>query len=412
MSDDVSDGTTDDVTAATSLPTPDSATERGARAPRTAGRRPNRWDRPRPPHDWRWVVGGVGKALITVGMLMFAFVAYQLWGTGIQTAQAQNRLEDRFQEVLATTTVAVEPSSSAVTPATTPATTTTTPATTTTVASTAAPTTTTTAAVVLAPTPQPGDPVAHLQIASIDLDLIVVEGVGRTELQQGPGHFPETPMPGQLGNSAIAGHRTTFGAPFYDIDHLQARDDIVVTTTTGRFVYVVTGQQIVKPSDYSSVIPTVDPTKATLTLTSCHPIRSAAKRIVISAELDATRSDPAVTPPTTAAPPTTTEPAATPAAASPPGSSPVTTIPGDDEAVDAGPVANHDAFGDGWFSDPGAWAQVATWGLTLIVVSVLSYLLMRRARRYWPGLVVGIAPFVVVLYFWFENVNRLLPPNI
>ena len=59
------------------------------------------WDRPKPPHDWRWVVGGIGRTLITLGLLMFAFVAYQLWGTGIQTAQAQRSLSKEFDQQIA-----------------------------------------------------------------------------------------------------------------------------------------------------------------------------------------------------------------------------------------------------------------------------------------------------------------------
>ena len=68
------------------------------------------WDRPKPPHDWRWVIGGMGRILIILGLLMFAFVAYQLWGTGIQTAQAQRTLSREFDELIAnaepTTTIA------------------------------------------------------------------------------------------------------------------------------------------------------------------------------------------------------------------------------------------------------------------------------------------------------------------
>ena len=60
-------------------------------------RRTNRFDRPKEPHDWRWAVGTLGRILIAIGLLMFAFVSYQLWGTGIQTAQAQNRLENEFE---------------------------------------------------------------------------------------------------------------------------------------------------------------------------------------------------------------------------------------------------------------------------------------------------------------------------
>ena len=59
------------------------------------------WDRPNPPHDWRWVIGGIGRILIILGLLMFAFVAYQLWGTGIQTAQAQRSLAREFDELIA-----------------------------------------------------------------------------------------------------------------------------------------------------------------------------------------------------------------------------------------------------------------------------------------------------------------------
>ena len=71
-----------------------------------------------------------------------------------------------------------------------------------------------------------------------------------------------------------------------------------------------------------------------------------------------------------------------------------------------------DAFSEGWFSDPGANGQVLLWGLALAAVGILSYLLSRRTKRDWVGLTVGIVPFLVVLYFFFQNVNRLLPPNL
>ena len=71
-----------------------------------------------------------------------------------------------------------------------------------------------------------------------------------------------------------------------------------------------------------------------------------------------------------------------------------------------------DAFDDGWFSDPKANVQVALWGLLLAAVGLLSYLASKKAKRDWVGLTVGIVPFVIVLYFFFQNVNRLLPPNL
>ena len=193
------------------------------------------FERPAPPHDWRWVVGLIGKVFITLGLLMFAFVAYQLWGTGIQTAQAQNDLENQFQELLQNTTT--------VAPTTTTTTVTTPPS-----PDSTAPQSTTTSTMPVAPAGPltEGSPVAQLKIPSIGLDWTVVEGVGVPDLKKGPGHFRETPMPGQLGNAAIAGHRTTYGAPFFDLDKVQLGDLIEVGTLRRRCSsYAVTGTTVV-----------------------------------------------------------------------------------------------------------------------------------------------------------------------
>ena len=80
------------------------------------------------------------------------------------------------------------------------------------------------------PSFEEGDAIARLEIPRIGVDKIVVAGVEKPDLKKGPGHYPETPMPGQLGNSAIAGHRTTYGQPFYSIEQLQPGDDLIVTT--------------------------------------------------------------------------------------------------------------------------------------------------------------------------------------
>src|SRR4051812_5695039 len=244
----------------------------------------SRWDRPKPPHDWRWVVGGIGRFLIGLGLMMFAFVAYQLWGTGIQTAQAQRTLSREFEEQVAET------------PPPTPATTTTTPVgtdppTTDATSTSAAPTTTSVVLAVAEPVPAAEEAVARLEIPRMDLNRIVVEGATAEALTKGPGHFPETPLPGQLGNAAIAGHRTTHLHPFFDIDKLQPGDEIVVTTLNGRYTYSVTGTEIVGPDDYNLVIPTTDVTKATLTLVSCTPRYSASNRIVVHSELVPEKSD-------------------------------------------------------------------------------------------------------------------------
>ena len=138
---------------------------------------------------------------------------------------------------------------------------------------------------------QDGEGFAWLRIPRIGLDDIVVAGVGREDLKKGPGHYPQTPMPGQLGNSAIAGHRTTYGGPFLHLDELEPGDEILINTPYGEYVYLTTRTEIVAADDWQ-VIATVDPTMATLSLTTCHPIGTASERMIVHAELDLTRSTP------------------------------------------------------------------------------------------------------------------------
>ncbi|MGN6692569.1 MAG: sortase domain-containing protein, partial [Aquihabitans sp.] len=149
------------------------------------------------------VLGAVGRTLITAGTLILLFVAYQLWGTGLQEAKAQKVLSKDFEEQLA----AVDQSTT---------TSTTAPPTTTT--SAPADGTTPTIAVEKVepvtqdlPLPAEGDPIAKIRIPSIGVNRTVVSGVALSQLKRGPGHYPETPLPGQKGNVAIAGHRTTYG---------------------------------------------------------------------------------------------------------------------------------------------------------------------------------------------------------
>jgi sortase A len=388
----------------------------------------SRWDRPKPPRDWRWVVGGIGRTLITLGLMMFAFVAYQLWGTGIQTAQAQRTLSRDFDQLVAnspaaTTTIAAtstQPTTSDPVNGTVPVT-------------TVAPTTTAASvAPVAKQIPDAEEAVARLEIPRMGLNRIVVEGATASALTKGPGHFPETPLPGQLGNAAIAGHRTTHLHPFFDIDKLQPGDEIIVTTLNGRYLYHVTGTEVVGPDDYAAVIPSTDVTKATLTLVSCTPRYSASNRIVVHSELvpelsDALTeaapvapaqvpADPAVTLPDegtvtvvdTVAPTASTAPAGATA-----DTSPDSTIAGGIAVRPVQPAAaTADAFSDGWFSDSTAIPQAIMWGLGLAAIAAGIYLISRLARRYWVGILAGFVPFIVVLYFFYENVNRLLPPNL
>lgn len=117
--------------------------------------------------------------------------------------------------------------------------------------------------------------------------LVVVEGVGTHELTLGPGHYPSTPLPGvgTAGNVAIAGHRTTYGAPFRDLDRLRDGDVATFATAAGTHRYRVVGQRVVAPADTSVLDP--DPLgtgAATLTLTTCDPPGTAARRLIVVAE--------------------------------------------------------------------------------------------------------------------------------
>jgi sortase A len=340
--------------------------------------------------------------LVATGLLLLAFVGYQLWGTGIQTRQAQNRLEQQFTAALPPTTTTAPPSTA---PSSTP-----TPVTSTTAAPTPPPPPPTTVPPVL------GDPVARLEAPRIGLDWIVVSGVGVDELKEGPGHYPDTPLPGENGNVGIAGHRTTYGAPFFRIDELAAGDEVILTSTSGgRFVYRVTDQFIVSPSQYDVLAASETPI---LTLTSCHPRYSAKQRIIVRAALDPAQSSPLAEAAPAATTTTTTEAPATSAPTTeadgatvvPTGATtaPSTSAPGTDPpAVIGGPELQR-----GWFDDPDAWPQVALWGLALIGVSLAAWMISRRTRHNWIGAAAGVVPFLFCLYFFFENVNRLLPPNI
>ena len=200
------------------------------------------------------------------------------------------------------------------------------------------------------PNVKEGDPLARIEIPKIGVDKIVVAGVELSDLRKGPGHYPNTALPGQIGNAAIAGHRTTYGAPFFRVDELAVGDEIIVTTVQGTFRYLVTETKIVKPTDFSVLDPTPD---ATLTLTSCNPRYSSRQRIVVKAKLDTTKS-----------------PDPLPAAVSDRAGS-----GRHQRRLRAGRrqrcgVEPRHSFSAGWFSDSGAWFPTILWGaLAALIVS-------------------------------------------
>jgi sortase A len=278
----------------------------------------------------RRVVAGVGRALITVGVLILLFVAYQLWGTGISEARDQHRLKNQFKTL-----------QQAPPPPATPG-------------------------VALPPTPE-GDAVAIIEIPKINVSKAVVQGVGVEDLKKGPGHYPQTPMPGQRGNAAIAGHRTTYGHPFYDVDALKPGDDIFISTREGKFQYKVDHSMNVDPHDVAVLDATPD---NLLTLTTCTPRFSAAQRLIVVSRLIGTAKE---------APP-------------PPPAAPI--------VRKAGLSGNQVAKG-----------PAVQWGVMAALVFFGTWYIARRWRR-WPAYLIGTPVFLFVLFFFYENVARLLPANI
>jgi sortase A len=306
----------------------------------------------------RQVLGGVGRVLVTVGLLLLLFVAYQLWGTGLYTAQAQSDLKDQFAKQLATTTT------TAPTTATLPA--------------GDDPTVTTPTTLGPFPAPPEGDAVGLIGIPKIGVGDAIVEGVDVSDLRKGPGHYPSTQMPGHEGNSAIAGHRTTYSHPFGDLDQLEKGDDIRVTTTQGDFHYKVTDQLVVDPSQVEVLDPTPDPARpghmlSTLTLTTCNPKYSAEQRLVIKATLQLPEGQVALPP---------------------------TKVKGGAKATTIG----------GLSGESSSRAPTILWGTITLVIGLLWWLLFHRHPR-WTTWFIGVVPFFVALFVAYTYLERLLPSN-
>ena len=131
-----------------------------------------------------------------------------------------------------------------------------------------------------------GGAVGRLEIDRIDLNAVVVHGTSDASLRKAPGHYAGTVMPGQLGSVGIAGHRTSYGAPFRHVDRLKQGDRIHLTMPYGRFTYRVQGQKIVSP-EQSDVFQRVSYQR--LVLSACHPLYSASQRILVFARLESRR---------------------------------------------------------------------------------------------------------------------------
>ncbi|MGY6501299.1 MAG: class E sortase [Acidimicrobiales bacterium] len=305
------------------------------------------------------VVAAVGRGLIGAGLVILAFVGYQLWGTGLQHSRAQSQLSSDFSDRLA----AAE-------------------------AARVTPTTTTTtggggeADGVADLTPVLGEPVARIEIPAIDVDETVVHGVRVSDLRKGPGHFETSPLPGQPGNSAIAGHRTTYGQPFHDVDRLQPGDEIVVTTLQGEFTYQVMGHPDGDGPERGYFI--VPPTAVDvldefgddrLTLVACHPKFSSRQRIIVTALLVDDPVDPPTEVDEVAAPPVV-------------------------------PVA--DDFGEGLDGDPDALVPAVLWG-SLFGLTLAAAVAAGRMWRRWPAYALSAPLLAWFLFTSFVHLDQYLP---
>ncbi len=127
-----------------------------------------------------------------------------------------------------------------------------------------------------------GQGIGRIAIPAIDLDTVIVQGTDTASLQKGPGHYPETAFPGQGATIGVAGHRTTYLAPFRHINEIERGDEVVLEMPYGTFTYEVEGHKIVDPYQVEIVD---DVGYERLVLTACHPLYSAAQRWAVFARL-------------------------------------------------------------------------------------------------------------------------------
>jgi sortase A len=231
----------------------------------------------RPGHDrrprtgyWRTFVRGTGQLFITAGLVILLFVVYEQWWTGFTTKRDQHRLITTLQQEWKHG--------------------------------------------ITVKNPPFGSGIAILRIPRFGSKyvFVIVQGTSTADLEKGPGHYAGTAMPGQIGNFTVAGHRTTYLHPFYNINELRPGDPIVIETRTRWLTYTVENipgtsaryQEIVSPDDFPVSYPVPDQsdpslpaTQRVLTFTSCNPRYSAAQRIIVHALLTGSQPRSAGLPP-------------------------------------------------------------------------------------------------------------------
>jgi sortase A len=213
-----------------------------------------------------------GWTMIGLGVLILVFLGYQLVGTNFLTARSQDLGQQAVEEHFVDTQEDIEVVDTLPPPQVDDYGTT----------ETRPPEDEPSVVHYREPTPEDGLAFGVMTIPKIEAEHVLFEGVDRPTLKKGPGHMPWTPLPGQPGNAVVSGHRTTYGAPFFDLDQLEPGDEILVETALGLHTYVVRSSFVVAPT----AVEVTDPKRgAWLTLTTCNPKFSARERLIISAEL-------------------------------------------------------------------------------------------------------------------------------
>lgn len=190
----------------------------------------------------------LGELMITVGLVVLLFAAYEVWGKAAIVAGHQDELDKILTQQWSGPPPAATPESA----------------------------------------PPPGGSIARLYLPRLGKHWVVVEGVSQRDIAYAPGHYPQSAKPGQVGNFAIAGHRSP--AIFWDLDRVRTGDAVVVETRTTYYLYRVTQQLIVKPTSVGVVAPVpgkpgVAPKTAMLTITTCNPKWDNYQRLVVHAAL-------------------------------------------------------------------------------------------------------------------------------
>jgi len=184
-----------------------------------------------------------GMACLMLAAGFAGYIAWSLWGTGLHTAQAQDRLRAEFRQELE-----AEPAD----PPT---------------------------ATELVPL---GDAYAQLLIPAIDVNFMVVQGTGHEALKEGPGHYPDTADPwDERGRVGIAGHRTTYLHPFFKLDELASGDLITLRTEYGIYRYAVSRVFVIPEEGSGRVLTQTD--APSLVLTTCHPVYASYDRLIVTA---------------------------------------------------------------------------------------------------------------------------------